>query len=173
MKKKLDELNGKIRHSKKRHNGLIHKRNSLRKAIEELKQDNRRQPTIEPAQGFIEHEQAFGGAYRSYRVNGRPRMDVETFFNRIRGDLIDLIKRELTDLNSARVQPTTWIRFVKDNDQVELAFNSRMTSVYQGSNLDQIVDEMIAHMKTQIENPALLNSRFRFDEVLFLDINFQ
>ena len=31
---------------------------------------------------------------------------------------------------------------------------------------------MIAHMKTQIENPALLNSRFRFDEVLFLDINF-
>ena len=47
-----------------------------------------------------------------------------------------------------------------------------MTNVHQGSDLDQIVDEMIAHMKTQIENPALLNSRFRFDEVLFLDINF-
>ena len=31
---------------------------------------------------------------------------------------------------------------------------------------------MIAHMKMQIENPVLLNSRFRFDEVLFLDINF-
>ena len=31
---------------------------------------------------------------------------------------------------------------------------------------------MIAHMKTQIENPALFNSRFRFDEVLFLDVNF-
>ena len=27
-------------------------------------------------------------------------------------------------------------------------------------------------MKTQIENPVLLNSRFRFDEVLFLNINF-
>ena len=47
-----------------------------------------------------------------------------------------------------------------------------MTSVYRGSNLDQIVHEMIAHMKTQIENPALLNSRCRFEEVLFLDINF-
>ena len=35
-----------------------------------------------------------------------------------------------------------------------------------------IVDGMIAHMMTQIENPALLNSRFRFDEVLFLDISF-
>ena len=31
---------------------------------------------------------------------------------------------------------------------------------------------MIANMKFQIENPALLNSRFVFDEVLYLDINF-
>ena len=47
-----------------------------------------------------------------------------------------------------------------------------MTSVHRGSNLDKIIDEMIAHMMTQIENPALLNSRFIFDEVLFLDVNF-
>ena len=31
---------------------------------------------------------------------------------------------------------------------------------------------MLAHMKTQIRNPALTNSRFVFNEVLFLDINF-
>ena len=94
------------------------------------------QPTVEPEQAFVECERAFGGAYRSYRVNGRPRMDVDTFFNRIRGDLIDLITRELTVLNSARVQTTTWIKFIKNDDRVELAFNSRMTDVYRGSNLD-------------------------------------
>ena len=99
-------------------------------------------------------------------------MDVDTFFNRIRGDLINLITRELTVLKSARVQTTTWIRLIKDDDRVELAINSRMTNVHQGSDLGQIVDEMIAHIKTQIENPALPNSRFRFDEVLFLDVNF-
>ena len=44
--------------------------------------------------------------------------------------------------------------------------------MHQGTDLDTIVDRMIAHMKMQIENPALLNSRFRFDEVLFLDANF-
>ena len=126
----------------------------------------------EPEWNFKEHEQAFNGAYRSYRVNGRPKMDVDTFFSQIREGLIELIKRELNDLNSARIQMTTWIRFTKDGDRVELAFNSRMTDVHQGSDLDQIVDGMIAHMKTQIENPALLNSRFRFDEVLFLDTNF-
>ena len=183
MNKKLSELNRKIRHSRKKHDGLIHKRNSLKEAIKGLKRlasGGNRKPTIEHEQGFIEArsvpftecEQAFGGAYRSYRVNSRPKMDVDTFFNRIRGDLIDLIKRELTDLNSARVQTTTWIRFIKDDDRVELSFNSRMMDVHLGSNLDAIVDGMIAHMKTQIENPALLNSRFRFDEVLFLDVNF-
>ena len=99
-------------------------------------------------------------------------MDVDTFFSRIREGLIELIKRELTVLNSARVQMTTWIRFIKDDDRVELAVNSRMTNVHQGSDLEQIVDEMITHKMTQIENPALLNSRFRFDEVLFLDTNF-
>ena len=31
---------------------------------------------------------------------------------------------------------------------------------------------MFAHMKTQIENLALENSRFVFDRVLFLDISF-
>ena len=73
---------------------------------------------------------------------------------------------------------TTWIRFVQEfddvveNDRVELAFNSRMTNLYRCSNLDAPVDGMITHMKAQIENPALLNSRFRFDAVLFLDANF-
>ena len=47
-----------------------------------------------------------------------------------------------------------------------------MTSVYRGSETDQIVDGMITNMKFQIENPAVLNSRFVFDEFLYLDVNF-
>ena len=84
--------------------------------IEKLKQGNAKQPTVEPVQGFVECERAFGRAYKSYRVNGRPRMDVDTFFTHIRGDLIDFIIRELTDLNSVRVQTTAWIRFIQDDD---------------------------------------------------------
>ena len=61
-----------------------------------------------------EFEQAFGGAYRSYRVNGRPKIDVDTFFSRIKKELIELIKRELKTRNSARIQTTAWIRFVRD-----------------------------------------------------------
>ena len=54
----------------------------------------------------IELEEAFGGAYRSYRVNGKPNMDVDKFFNRIRKELIGLIKRELKTRTSARIQTT-------------------------------------------------------------------
>ena len=134
----------------------------------------------------IELSEAFGGAYRSYRVNGRPKIDADTFFNRIRKELIELIKQELKTQTSARIQTTAWIRFVRDGshsgpgeahdeegqERVELAFNSLMTSVYRGSEPDQIVDGMIANMKFQIENPALLNSRFVFNEFLYLDANF-
>ena len=87
-----------------------------------------------------------------------------------------MIKRELTTRTSARIQTTAWIRFVRDDEEgqerVELAFNSLMTSVYRGSEPDQIVDGMIANVEFQIENPALLNSRFVFDEFLYLDVDF-
>ena len=124
----------------------------------------------------IELEQAFGGAYRSYRVNGKPKMDVDMFFSRIRKELIEFIKRELKTRTSARIQTTAWIRFIRDDEEgqerIELAFNSLMTIVYRGSETDQIVDGMIANMMFQIENLALLNSRFVFDEFLYLDVNF-
>ena len=40
----------------------------------------------------IESEKAFNDAYGNYRVNVRPKIDVDTFFNRIRKGLIEFIK---------------------------------------------------------------------------------
>ena len=60
IKKKLDELNRKIRHSKKKNDGLIYKRNSLKKAIKELKWGTRQAP-IEQEQSFVERERASEG----------------------------------------------------------------------------------------------------------------
>ena len=97
-----------------------------------------------------------------------------------------MIEQELKARTSARIQTNAWIRFIRDGllrgpgeahdeegqERIELDFNSLMTSVHRGSETDQIVDGMIANMKFQIENPALLNSRFVFDEFLYLDVNF-
>ena len=98
-------------------------------------------------------------------------MDPDTYFNRIKSQLIVTLKKESKG-RSVKVQTTTWIRFKQDEELVELAFNSRMTDVHNLSEVEEIVDEMINHIKEQVENPALLNSRFVFDEVLFTNIDF-
>ena len=35
--------------------------------------------------------------------------------------------------------------------------------MFQGSNLNELIKEMFAHMGTQVENPALKDSKFVFD----------
>ena len=170
---KIAELNKKIRRVKNKKNKecLIAKREALKtETLRARSAESNWNPEFRLIDGV------FDGAYRRYRIYGRPRMDVETSFYIIGRALINLIRRELNSLTSARVQTTMWIRFIREDEEgqerVELAFNSLMTNVYRGSDLFKIVNEMIANMKFQIENPALLNSRFVFDEVLHLDANF-
>ena len=155
---KIGELNKKIRRAKNRRKKerLIAKRNSLR---------------LDLNWGPRVLEGAFSDAYRRYRIDGIRGIDPDTFLNRTRRFLIDLLKNE-SRTGAVISQTTTWIRFRKDWELVELAFNSGMTNVCNLSNLDEIVNEMIAHMKGEIENPALLNSRFVFDEVLFTNVDF-
>ena len=54
-----------------------------------------------------ELEQDFDRAYRSYRINRRSIINVDTFFDQIRQNLINLMNREIQDLGSTRVQMTT------------------------------------------------------------------
>ena len=155
---KIAELNKKIRRAKSTRNKerLIAKREALR---------------VEQNWGPRQLEGAFSGAYRRYRIDGLPGTDPDTFFSRVRRFLIDLLKKELRT-GAIRSQTMTWIRFRKDGELVELAFNSRMANVYNLSNMNELVNEMIAHMKQQIENSAVSDSRFVFDEVVHMDVDF-
>ena len=72
-----------------------------------------------------------------------------------------------------RCQVTVWIRFIKDEiEVVDLAFNSRMMPIYEFSNKLRVVNSMIEHILQQVENPALRNSKFVFNRVLYMDVNF-
>ena len=99
-------------------------------------------------------------------------MDVDTFFTRTKRFLIELLSRE-TRTGAVRSQATTWIRFIKDGvEQAELAFNSRMLAVYNLSDMSEIASAMIEHMVQQIKNPALRDSKFVFDGVMGMNIDF-
>ena len=115
-------------------------------------------------------EGAFGGAYSRYRINGVEGMDLDTFFSKTRDSILGILRRE-TARRAIRSQTTTWIRFMKGSEYVDLAFNSRMTPVYNLNDIDDIVRSMIAHMAQQVENPALRDSKFVFEMVIQMDIN--
>ena len=156
---KIAEINKKIRKAKNRRNKecLIAKRDSLR---------------LELNWGTRQLDGAFRGAYRCYRIDGIEGMDVDTFFARTKRFLIDLLSRE-TRNRAVHSQTTAWIRFVKDGiESAKLAFNSRMLAVYNLSDMGEIASEMIEHMYQKIENPALRDSKFVFNGVIQMDVDF-
>ena len=155
---KIAEINKKIRRAKKNkiRSALIAKRDKLK---EELNW------------GPIQLQEVFNDVYRSYRISGLNGVDPETFLNKIRGMLVDLIKRE-TSREAVRTQATMWIKFRKGAETVNPAFNSRMLPAYGLNGINKIADEMISHMLGQVENPALRDSGFIFEEVVGTNVDF-
>ena len=106
---------------------------------------------------------------------------METFLKEPTGFVTNLITKEHQDLDSVKVQTDAWIQFkvevegkdgsINKVNEVRKLFNRWMMEVFQGSDLGEIIEEMFVHMKTQVENPALANSRFVFDRVLLLNAN--
>ena len=84
--------------------------------------------------------------------------------------LAGLIHKETTR-EAVRTQATTWIRFWKGLETVDLAFNSRMLAAYGLNNIDGLVNRMISQMLEQIENPALRDSKLVMEEVIGTNID--
>ena len=114
-------------------------------------------------------EGAYGGNYSKYRINGVEGMDLPTFFSRIRNSITTVLKKE-TSSRSVRAQTATFIRFMKGDELITLAFSSRMTPVYYLNDIDSLVQSMIEHMTQQVENPALSDSKLVFDRIMYMDI---
>ena len=84
---------------------------------------------------------------------------------------MDLICKETTR-EGVRTQATTWIRFSKGEETVNLAFNSTTMAAYTLNDINNSVNSMISHMLEQIENPALRDSEFVMEEVTSTNIDF-
>ena len=81
IKKKIEDLNGKIRRVIGRgKRNLIAKRDALKLQLVDLT------PRLIKA--------AFGGAYSKYRIDGIEGMDLPTFFSKTKDSIISVLKRE-------------------------------------------------------------------------------
>ncbi|XP_057310676.1 uncharacterized protein LOC130648652 [Hydractinia symbiolongicarpus] len=69
-------------------------------------------------------------------------------------------------MRSAKIQCSLWILWRKPIDgtnefiEVDKVFHSNMTSIFQGSIVDESMDTMFAQIRTHVENPALPKSGF-------------
>ena len=126
---------------------------------------------------FIPIEKAFKNRYRRYKVNAIMKIGVESFLNKTRKNLIDLIEKNLKELVSAKIQATLYLKWKKEEKDgtvifIDKAFNSKLTEIFQGSDFNEVLDGMFIHMKKQIEHPAFPESGFVLEKILYLDISF-
>ena len=53
-----------------------------------------------------------------------------------------------------------------------MPFNSLMTELFEGSDINDLMQCMVAQIKTQVENPQVPESGFTLDKIIHLYINF-
>ena len=56
--------------------------------------------------------------------------------------------------------------------RVKMPFNSLMTEFFQGRDINDLIQRMLAYIKTQVENPRMPESGFSLDKIMHLYINF-
>ena len=150
----------------------------------------------------VEHVEAMNGAYKSFRIDGQKKADVDSYIALVKPEVQKLVKEQAKALDAAKVQLHLWVMWKKeeqlmiqlDGDEmegwsedekqarlksdgtyetkVEKVFNSAMTEIFQGSDAEGILKSMFAHIKTQVEHPALPKSGFTLDHIMHLDIDF-
>ena len=54
----------------------------------------------------------------------------------------------------------------------ERPFNSLLTEIFEGSDINDLIQRMLEHIKTQVENPRMPESSFSLDKTMYLYINF-
>ena len=55
---------------------------------------------------------------------------------------------------------------------VEMPFNSLMTEFFEGSDINDLIQRIPTHIKTQVENPRMPENGFTLDKIMHLYINF-
>ena len=131
-------------------------------------------------------------------IPGTPKTVIDSYFDQTRPHIKTLIENQLKEMGSAKIIMTLWVIWkmpikplteldpedeknaqklddgiTGDNYiRVEMPFNSLMTEFFQGSDANDLIQHMLAHIKTQVENPRMPESGFSLDKIMHLYINF-
>ena len=89
------------------------KKTTLKEEVEEQAQEEHNEKEAEDLTP-VEHKQAMNGAYKSFRVGGQNKADVDSYIELVKPKISKLIKVQLKILQSAKVQMHLWIMWKKN-----------------------------------------------------------
>ena len=130
-----------------------------------------------------EHERALKGAYRSFVMPGKPKTDIDSYFDQAKPHINTLIEKQLKEMGSVKIIITLWVIWKKpmkllmkdaknaqdpddgatDNiyyEKTEMPFNSVMTEFFDASDITDLIERMLAYIKAQTQNPKFPESGF-------------
>ena len=145
-----------------------------------------------------EHKRALKGAYINFVIPGVSKTDIDSYFDQTKPHIKALIENKLKEMGSAKITMTLWVRWKKrimplieldpedaknaqdlddgitgDNYiRVEMSFNSLMTEFFEGSDINDLIERMLAYIRIKTGNPKFLESGFSLDKIMHLYINF-
>ena len=146
-----------------------------------------------------EHERALKGAYRSFVIPGASKPNIDSYLDQTKPHIKTLIENQLKEMGPAKIIMTLWIIWKKrieplieldpedeknaqDLDdgttrdmyytRIEIPFNSLMTEFFEASNINDLIERMLAYIKAQTKNPTFSESGFTLDKIMHLHINF-
>ena len=130
-------------------------------------------------------------------IPGALKVDIVSNLDQTKVYIKTLIEKQLKEMGSAKIIITLWIVWKKPikllidlgpenledvqvlNDgiidnyiRIAMPFNILMTEFFQGSDISDLIQRMLAHIKTQTENPKFPESGFSLDKIIHLYINF-
>ena len=141
-----------------------------------------------------EHERELKRAYRSFVIPGAPKTDIDSYFDQTKPHIKTFIKNQLREMGSAKIIMTLWVVWKKplkllikldpedsknaqdlDDDtagdiyykKIEMPFE-----FFEGSDINDLIQRMLAYIKAQTENPKFPESGFTLDKIMHLYINF-
>ena len=147
-----------------------------------------------------EHERALKGALRGFVIPGASKPDIDSYFDQTKPNIKTLIENQLKKMGAAKIIMTQWVIWKKrieplieldpenaknaqDLDdgstirdvyytRIEMPFNSLMAEFFETSDINDLIERMLAYIKVQTENPRFPRSGFTLDKIMHLYINY-
>ena len=121
------------------------------------------------------HKHAINEVFRTFRINGVDKMDVDTYLILVEKHLRKLMKYQVNEMGSIKVQLILEVEFIshRDGDVIIKYPKSDPITVLQGSNIGKVINEVYNTLKKSFEkiSNALDSSDYIFNRIISVDVD--